>query len=187
MAQHGEDKWILENLKPAPGFFIEVGAFNGYNCSNTLAFEDLGWSGICVEADPEMSVECLKFRKAETICAAVGSIRHGVLGVLRVNIDDRGTSGLSQKWPKSILVPMVPLIELHECCPGLKCDLLSIDTEGTELDVWDSGGDYRPSIVIMEYQTRDLPSKEYEVISRMKLAGYQQVHRTEHNLIFTPK
>jgi len=186
MSQHGEDRWIFENLKPAPGFFIEVGAFNGYNCSNTLAFEDLGWSGICVEPDPELAAECFKFRKAQTICAAVGNVwRYGHLAEFKVNTADRGTSGLTQQWDKSILVPVVPLLSLLAYADK-GCDLLSIDTEGSELDVWDSGAAarYFPRIVIMEFQTRDLPSQETALASRMWTDGYKVAHKTEHNLIF---
>jgi len=184
MAQHGEDRWILENLKPPTGFFIEVGAYNGYNCSNTLAFEDLGWHGICVEPDPIMAAQCTRAREAKTLCAAVGDRSH-CISTFMVNKEDRGLSGFFQKWPDEILVPVVTLEDLFMCCPDFHCDLLSIDTEGTELEVWGTGGLFRPNIVIMEYQTRDLPSQEYVVIKRMNSDGYQQVHRTEHNLIFT--
>ena len=34
------------------GLFVEVGAADGVVGSNTLAFEQLGWTGVLVEADP---------------------------------------------------------------------------------------------------------------------------------------
>jgi hypothetical protein len=30
------------------GFFIEVGAYNGIESSNTYILEQLGWEGVCV-------------------------------------------------------------------------------------------------------------------------------------------
>ena len=36
------------------GYFIEAGAYDGYEISNTLYFEKfLGWTGILVEPNPE--------------------------------------------------------------------------------------------------------------------------------------
>lgn len=182
-SQHGEDAWIVQNLKPAPGFFIDIGAFNGVTCSNTVAFEDLGWHGICVEPDPIMAAQCALARKCQTLCAAIG-IRSANPSAFTVNINDRGASGFTQKWPHHILVPVLTLEQLIMACPKFQCDLLSIDTEGSELEVWHSGRGCRPRIVVIEYQTRDEPSQELVIIQRLTQEGYGLLHRTPHNLIF---
>ena len=54
-AQMGQDLWVLQNLhmRCGRGTFVEFGARNGVEHSNTLYFErTLGWRGILVEADP---------------------------------------------------------------------------------------------------------------------------------------
>ncbi len=189
-SQHGEDRFIIENLKPDPGFFIDVGAFNGVTCSNTLALEDLGWHGICVEPDPIMAAQCSLARKCRTLCAAIGETLTNPTAFF-INPQDRGLSCLHWKQrnctpeEKSILVPVLTLEAVILCLPKFQCDLLSIDTEGTELDVWQTGNGYRPAIVIIEYQTADEPSQEVAIINQMvHLEGYRLAHRTPCNLIF---
>ena len=188
-SQHAEDKWIIDNLNPVPGFFLDIGAFNGVTCSNTLAFEDLGWHGICVEPDPVMAAQCALARKCQTLCAAIG-IRSANPSAFFINPQDRGLSSLDWKKrnctpeEKSILVPVLTLEALVLCCPKFQCDLLSIDTEGTELEVWHSGRGYHPRIVLIEYQTADEPSQELPIIHRLTQEGYGLLHRTPHNLIF---
>lgn len=186
-SQCGEDRWITENLvRPAKGVFCEVGAYDGVLSSNTLLFEEMGWDGILVEADPFLAAQCQRSRRAKTWCCAAGSIcgLDSACGKFHVNESDRGLSGLSV-FGKEIPVIIVPLSLILRNSGFDRVDLLSIDTEGTELDVWDSMGDYRPEIVIMEHQTCDSPSQIEPILKRMVLDGYKEVHRTQYNLIFT--
>ena len=44
------------------GFFVDVGAFDGIYLSNTYFFEQLGWTGICVEASPTYFNLCVRNR-----------------------------------------------------------------------------------------------------------------------------
>src|SRR3954467_449899 len=52
-SQFGEDSmlWALF-AGQLDGFFIEVGAFDGYDCSVTYALEAIGWKGLLVEPIP---------------------------------------------------------------------------------------------------------------------------------------
>lgn len=57
-SQHGEDKWIVENLElPDKGVFVEVGAAEGLQGSNTLYFQNRGWTGLLVEPDPRSAIK----------------------------------------------------------------------------------------------------------------------------------
>jgi len=182
-AQCQEDQWIAENLLPLTviGTYCEVGAFNGIQSSNTLAFEDCGWKGVLVEADPFLAADCIKNRNATTWCCAAGSSRFGRFSI---NTEDRGLSGLSQNWDKSIMVPVLPLDVILFASGITFLDLLTIDTEGTELDVWRSRGLFKPRAVMIEYQTRDLPSQEERITRLLKSDGYTLRHKTAYNLIF---
>ena len=52
-AQWGEDRWLATHFHiPHSGVFVDVGAGNGERGSNTLHFENLGWHGLCIDADP---------------------------------------------------------------------------------------------------------------------------------------
>lgn len=181
-SQCGEDLWVYENLKPPIGTFCEVGAFDGVQSSNTLFFEELGWRGLLVEADPLLAAKCQSTRSADTICLAAGTPT-GWRDFF-INTKDRGLSGLQRPGVKvSVLVRRLDDILADANFHDL--DLLSIDTEGTELEVWTSIGLIRPRIVIMEYQTCDEPSQEDAITKVMTGDGYKLAHKTQYNLIFT--
>ena len=63
-SQLNQDRTIAEVLLPGKtdGWFVEAGAHDGVNFSNTKALEDLGWKGLCVEAMPETFKELCKNR-----------------------------------------------------------------------------------------------------------------------------
>jgi len=133
-----------------------------------------------VEADPYLAARCWQNRKALTWCCAVGLKTHGVF---YVNEFDRGLSGFEADG-KPMTVLTKPLDWLLAASGIQKLDLLSVDVEGTELEVWESIGEVRPTIVVMEYRTGCLPPKDKEIVERMMRDGYREVHRTAYNLIF---
>lgn len=66
-SQHGED-FILDQMfdGKARGFFVEVGCIDGRRFSNSLAFEERGWQGLCVEAHKDY-IELLKQNRPNSI------------------------------------------------------------------------------------------------------------------------
>ena len=63
-------------LNYSGGFFIEVGANDGYSQSNTYFLEkERGWCGILIEAIPDLYKECRQLRSNSTTynCALVSS------------------------------------------------------------------------------------------------------------------
>lgn len=181
-SQFGEDKWLFEQgLCGVSGTFCEVGAYDGVSGSNTLAFEEMGWTGVCVEPDPAFAMLSAHNRKASTLACAIGT--GGSFQLFHVNQADRGTSGLKRiKTGNHIVVPVCRLDDLF-LLTGAP-DLLSVDTEGSELEVWDTIGGYRPRVVIMEFWTQPNPPQSESIVKQMTADGYQEVHRTEANLIF---
>ena len=179
-SQFGEDRWIKENLNPAIGNFCEVGAFDGMTASNTLYFEEHGWNGILVEPDPYFASECQKHRKAATWCCAAGLKNYTIFNKID---NEPQTSGLLRKGKKAPCV-VVPLVDLLQASGISHLNLLSIDTEGTELEVWSTRGHFHPTIVIMECATSGLPSTEEQTVRQMRIDGYEEVYKTETNIIF---
>lgn len=191
-SQHGEDRWLFENGHlPDHGYFVDVGAFDGVNLSNTMALEDMGWQGICIEADPRSWVPLLRNRKCDVFLGAAGprgrlefdcTAEPSHSGVGRNATSSLGAGG-------TIRVPAMPLFGILS---GHEIDVLSLDTEGTELDVF-TGGGFRgshefgrnyPRLVIIEWETAGLPSKEQEIKDYFGKLPYTQIHRTVGNLIF---
>jgi FkbM family methyltransferase len=182
-SQHGEDKWIEENLKPEVGTFCEVGAFDGVLSSNTLHFEEIGWKGLLIEPDPIVAAQCAKNRKSQVWTGAVASNKNRQFFV---NEQDRGLSGFSRPGIHAF-VNVHTLSHILDQCGFRKVDLLSIDTEGSEIDVWSTLYHSKswPKIVIMEYWTLPETPDPDRIIKRMARDGYREVHRTTCNLIFT--
>lgn len=199
-SQHGEDRWLFENDHlPEHGYFVDVGAFDGVNLSNTMMLEEMGWSGIGIEADPRSWVPLLRNRKCDVFLGAAAGQRGSLefdctaepshSGVGRNATSSLGAGG-------TIRVPALRLSDIiaaYTDGPYPTIDLLSLDTEGTELEVWGSGGftDYAgeprpqsPWIVVIEWETAGLPSKENEIQDHFGRLSYEQIHRTVGNLIF---
>ena len=55
-SQYGQDVYLINSIFPdrINGYFVDVGAYDGITLSNTFILEKhLGWSGICIEPNPE--------------------------------------------------------------------------------------------------------------------------------------
>ncbi len=64
------DEWVIEQTHGMhDGFFVEVGAFDGFRYSDTLTLErHYGWHGILVEPDPDMFRELRMNRRKCILC-----------------------------------------------------------------------------------------------------------------------
>lgn len=72
-SQAGQDKWVVDFFKSKRnGYFLDVGAFNGDEDSNTYYLEkELGWDGLCLEAGiPEFNA-CKSKRSVPTILLGI--------------------------------------------------------------------------------------------------------------------
>ena len=176
------------------GFFIEVGANDGFAQSNTYYFEKLrGWQGILVEAIPELFEKCCKLRKKSRVfnCALVSSdftdthvkmkyakLMSLVEGAMSDAEKETGhiENGLRcQKIDKSytIDIPARTLISILDECKVKEIDLFSLDVEGYELNVL-KGLDferYRPKYMCIEARFRreieEFIQAYYEVIDEL--------------------
>jgi len=73
-SEFGQDKWLNENVFHGRrgGVFFEAGALDGMLDSNSLFFEqEMEWTGLLVEANPQQAAICKKFRKAPVVSAAL--------------------------------------------------------------------------------------------------------------------
>lgn len=51
-SQYGEHQFILEHFAGRVGRFLDVGAYDGLNLSNTRQLMERGWTGVCIEPSP---------------------------------------------------------------------------------------------------------------------------------------
>ena len=173
-AQHGEDM-ILWNFfeRKESGFFIEIGAFDGVQSSNTYAFEKLGWKGILIEADPDKYKECIINRpESKVVHAAVGGPdAKGTITFHQVVSSEKWGGTLSflqaderqiercNRLGTTINEIEVPYHSFNDIFNGSDLppiDFITIDVEGGELDVL-KGLDinnYRLRVIVVENNNR---------------------------------
>jgi FkbM family methyltransferase len=158
------------------GTFIELGANDGLQQSNTLALEVLhGWTGLLVEADPELAGECRRNRPGSIVVCAAAAAGWG-MGHLRPD-DLVGSMAEGGSGSRTVLVPMAPLSAIIEASDiGEPIDLLSLDVEGHELDVL-AGLDlarHRPRHLLIETAQ---PGAVLDALG----CGYEQVATWSHH------
>ena len=129
-SQNGEDgivEWIFSLIPPRHRVCMEFGAWDGRNLSNTFNLvANHGWRAVYIEADRR------KFRVLKQTATAYPSITP-VCGLVSL-------SGVSS----------------HDHILGLQgvpadFDLLSIDIDGNDYDVWEGVVLFRPSVVVIEF------------------------------------
>ena len=131
------------------GFFVDIGAFDGIEISNTYALEQIGWNGICIEPIPEVYALLAKNRTCHKYNVAITSSTQGSASFLKVS-ELLGLSGLEQQMPsriregledkrldvEKIVVNTMSFGQVMSNHPDVNyIDFLSIDVEGGELDV----------------------------------------------------
>jgi FkbM family methyltransferase len=189
-AQHGEEFFIWEQLNFKPkGTFVEIGAYDGISLSNSLFFEQLGWTGVLVEAHPELASKCRLSRPGATVVhAALGRADGGSVRFSMV----RGTSGLDtlsfvstserqharinarQGVIETVDVPARSLSGVMKEIGVEQVDWMSIDVEGVELDVLEGVGldSFRPTLIVVEDNSRGADLRVAEFLARF---GYRRV------------
>lgn len=170
-AQNNEDLVLMEFFGDHQGVFIDVGAHDGIQFSNTYLLEQNGWHGLCIEPNPVSFIALKKNRSA--MCAEIachdmpdetwgellipngfpvlGVLRRGwspkeVARILRIPISD-----VNRKVVKVLCAPLDVVITDH-LGTRHQIDLVSIDTEGTELQVL-AGMDverFKPRVLVVE-------------------------------------
>jgi len=171
------------------GFFVEVGANRPQELSQTWHLEQLGWTGILVEPQPELAGDLCRARSAKVFAVACSSPENAgrrmqlhVAGPWSALDRDRMTPGAQPE--RIIEVPVRTLDDiLIEARAPVGFDFLSIDVEGHELEVL-SGFDFarwRPRLVLLEDFVGNLSKHRF-----LRAAGYRLVRRFDNNGWYIP-
>jgi FkbM family methyltransferase len=188
--QYGQDQVAYELLgKPQSGTFLDIGANDGVNFSNSLFFEKKGWSGICVEPHPVIFKILQKGRSCHLENACI-SDNDGTVNFLVVNgasnmlsgiddfLDDRHReriqSDIAINGGSTELIPIAALSPSSLLSKyGYKSiDFLSIDTEGCELEILKSFNLKKtaPRVISVENGTRSNSLFKYLTAQGYKLS-----------------
>jgi FkbM family methyltransferase len=141
-SQIGQDEWVLSRIAH-PGYFVDIGATDGITNNNTYALENRGWSGICVEPNLDCYAELKNNRNCIISTAAIYPIGGkdlelivaGEYSTLHEYADSDHHYNRRQHRTSQRVVTMTldELLKLHNA--PQKIDYLSLDTEGSELDI----------------------------------------------------
>ena len=192
-SQFGEDRYIYDNIDlPENGVFVDVGAGHPIHLSNTYFFEKNGWTGVCIDADPNQYA-LLRSARANVEWAAIAAeegeseFSQSYFSTYSSTVKKQEYGGLARSmFKQTIRVPSFKLetiLEKHNI--GL-IDILDIDVEGTELNVWPTFAyaKHKPKVVIIEYYTFGLPDNSQKIRDFFSRLPYKLVHTTHTNLIY---
>ncbi len=204
-AQFGEDRVLWQVFRQRPvGYFIEVGAYDGVTLSNTYFLEQMGWSGILVEPIADLCHRAgaarPRSRVVQAACSKRGS-RGTVTFTVTQNVPvlsfltaDEDHIARCKREGADLVEIEVPLTTLDDILLGMRTcsdgqpgpwqrnrgwciDLVSIDTEGCELDVLDGFAleRFKPRVLVIE---NDRPAGE-AIEPYLAKRGYRKFHRQQ--------
>ena len=186
-SQHGIESYI-EKYLPGPGFFVEIGAWDGEIISQTIRLEqDKGWKGICVDPFPHG----FSNRDCDVVWRAIskdGKDRE----FLQVSIDRRNGgdvsyfSGFADSMGANleliydhcdynrVTVKTVTIDNLWERykLPNY-VDFLSIDTEGSELEIFQSIDFNKLSFGLIVFEHNENINVKHNIGRLLNYAGYK--------------
>lgn len=193
VTQLNQDIFALLANRFRSGFFLEIGANDGFTLSNTVYLEEqFGWNGLLIEANPQY-LDSLKVRKSKSIIAAVVEkegyydfCSAGLYGGVTALLDK--THEKRTKDARSISVWGTTLEKiLDDNGVPAAINFVSIDVEGAEVPIVEQMcklRNYRFACGCIEYNARQA---DYQQIANLlKNSGYRIVWegQTQHDLFF---
>lgn len=191
--QLNQDIFAILSSGQKPGYFLEIGANNGYNLSNTLYLEThMGWDGLLVEANPRFQAS-LGTRKAKheivAISKEVGLIDFldaDLYGGIKSTIDLSHSKHTNDCKIISVKTDTLESILDRHSCPNI-IDFVSIDVEGAEIEIVKqivASSRYRFACGCIEYNYRS--ESLTKMVSLLSTAQYKPVWSQSdgHDLFF---
>lgn len=193
-SQVGQDEFLDKHVfqKYREGVFVEVGAHNGKNLSNSLFFEQhRGWNGICIEPNPIVFEPMKEFRKCICINSAIDK-KEGISEFVRNKGYTEMLSGLAEYMDERhmdriknergiyggetemIQVKTERLDRIFERLGIRHVHYLSIDVEGGELAVLESIDFSKVFIDVIDFEN-NYNDKGAQVYQFLLSKGYLQI------------
>ena len=165
-SQCGQDLWVLACVNSAGGpdlsktqpTYIDIGAFDGLEISNTVLLERIGWKGVCVEPNPETFKKLQQNRQCDCYNVAVSK---GQAQTVPFSIaKDPAFSGIPQSFNdrhkrtiiRTIEIQAVRFSELFRWTGFDHLTYLSLDTEGNEIEILEDALDVvQPFLISIEH------------------------------------
>lgn len=191
------------------GFFVDVGAFDGVQWSNTYPLAQAGWSGLLVEPQPYFAAACRTqvakpYPQVRVVEAAVSNyigpaelVLNGSVSTINpdaiagyADLEGLAFTVPAQSTAERITVPAVTLdflLTTQDVLPYF--EVLSIDAEGSELDILESFtiAKWQPALVLIEVHemcAKPLWTRSVPVNWFFAEAGYMKVYCDHINNVY---
>jgi FkbM family methyltransferase len=170
------------------GYFVEVGANQPENLSQTFDLEQKGWTGVLIEPQPDLAQELRRRRSAKVYAEACSSRRNaGARLTLHLaggcSSFDKSLNLPDIKPHGALEVPVRTLDQILTDAAIPHIDFISIDVEGHELEVLDGFdlGRWRPRLILIEDLLLHL-----RLHRSLTQRGYRWLRRTGINNWYVP-
>lgn len=154
------------------GFFVEVGANDPHGGSQTWLLEQNGWTGLLVEPQEQFYRRlCERRPRAKVVRAACSA--PGKTGIAELHIPEGDLNGFATlernvddfgiRYARIERVELVTLDALLAQLGNPKVDFVSVDTEGTELDVLMGFNlaRHQPKLILLEDKCQSLAKHRF--------------------------
>lgn len=200
-SQAGQDCWLEENVfrGKRQGVFVEVGAFDGINGSNTWFFETFrAWHGLLIEPSPRWASACRSHRRVPCVQVAAGG-HEGRARFLEVEQGYTQMSGLVDSYDPGLMgrvkenpqhagreidVKVRPLGQMLIEHGLSQIDYLSLDVEGAEVAVLEAFPFDRIAVTAWSIENH---GNKLAIRSLMEQAGYVRALRVGEDDIWLKK
>ncbi len=147
ISQLGQDEFVINRLNGLKnGYFVDIGASDGVSLSNTYKLEkEYGWTGLCVEPNPEYyeqllkNRECLKdnsvlfSKKGVEVDFCLAGACGGIKDLFMDHDGERDPRRQSAEVIKLRTETLDNLLKRYDVPRHI--NYISIDTEGSELEI----------------------------------------------------
>lgn len=205
-SQWGQDRFVYERYftDKRNGVFIDIGAHDGIDKSNTLFFErEMGWTGVCLEANPTVYDRLTKNRLCRCENVAVfnqtGTVPFCLIGGYAEMLSGISTvyNPLHEKrinhelalygGSKKIINVKADTLESIFNRNGINhVDFLSIDIEGGEFEALSSIDFSQVSIDVLTVEV-NYPSDKYSMDDLLLGHGFEEVATVGGDVVYKHK
>jgi FkbM family methyltransferase len=190
-AQIYQDLWVLYMTGgKRAGYFVEFGACDGVSISNTLLLErSFGWKGILAEPNPfwhnalarnrsaEVDHRCVYSCSGETLAMQCVTSEPELSRIDRIVPNDVHEKEGHRLESKVVSVPTVSLLDLLDSHSApFRIDYMSVDTEGSELEILQAFDFTRYDIGLLTVEHAGETEKRDAIRTLMADAGYSLWH-----------
>ena len=188
-AQAGQDKYVEQFLNHENGVYVEFGARDGVEHSNTYYFEKTyNWTGILVEPDDRELKKITINRPNAHIYTGVAVCPVGTTEVTFAISSNRGWSGIhnsydDKRWYNTVISQKtLPCVDLNEICPE-NVDYMTVDTEGSEVEILRTFDFTSHNVKIIQVErnmkTQLQRNEEKQLTQFMSKKGYEKIKQID--------